>query len=408
MSTEMAGSTNLKIAPDRRGMGNPSCKTGRMDRIVSMLNDVDRFSEAGEDTLYEQLFVIVEVACKFYYSVRQKLTEAEAAVHSAQYELDAMRKDPFKSCSKCVDLEKELSTYKKKLQENESRIKSIASILSLRSSQELEEDSSSPYPSSVSRAYHLVSQMLLDTKDGSATIKKRRRSDPQSVENIQPGTLAEETMKLEMNSPGPNVCVPETIYPDGKELFSTPHKGGPSQKEKFSPVLRSATKRSLGKKDHDEEGDLGVKVLDATCVSPSLLTDASTGAQVQKKRADFWQLRTTHTVDVEPIRSLRTRKLKQSQLVLGCHSRKQDVSSLKDFNGGIRPNQTSTQLPRKKEILDENEMLERAIRESLKESRIQPTDDVVEKSPSAEHTRLKRNEFSVQRCACTPCLLCAL
>jgi hypothetical protein len=88
-------------------------------------------------------------------------------------------------------------------------------------------------------------------------------------------------------------------------------------------------------------------------------------------QADFWKLKPMPNVSISnrnPVDAMNC-KLKQTTLSLHCFSKKQDLCTLKEFNGGVRPGvfETSSLVGQINGNCDEETSLKLAIQESLNE-----------------------------------------
>ncbi|KAJ9590853.1 hypothetical protein L9F63_016097, partial [Diploptera punctata] len=470
------------------------------DLWISLLN-LEAVSKACEDVELQGILLLLETIFSIFRNLKNKHDTTASKYKLMKNELDTtkeqlhhVREDLKRcknmSCERCLELEKELLTLKKKQENNENRIKSIVNILNMKSPSE-DFDSSSQADPVVAKAFNLVSQMLLGDERKIRT--KRERQDSSGSEHMRtPGKkkkklnrdilnlkgtnlllneeiIVPETLPAveEKNSCLRNECVPETLdcvegimhmnnmkhnnnNLDGIE--TTPKKQSTLIAEADSPILGNNNKKSAclsshiifsPQKDSSDECTLTyepVKTPVASALetkSPSLLKPQITTSSivepemsqeskakknvkvetnltvivnntketVKRTKADYWKLQSLHSSSVEG----GNRKLKQTKLSLARYPKKNDLSTLKEFNGGIRQSRnegnffgdringdcdedTSLQLAIQ-ESLNGKENLEEIIAGNLSNDFTEDDEDFVFQSPEARvkkvHPRLK-------------------
>ncbi|KAK7863922.1 hypothetical protein R5R35_014486 [Gryllus longicercus] len=402
-------------------------KLENVQRIFSELCD-----KSYDDTfsVHEMLIDIttsnIEVILKFKRYIIPRIQTMVTAFNAAKQDLDATKQKlenkeeelrNVKECAKCSTLQKELAVMKKKQVVNESRIKSIAKILSrcdpetqdsLPSDADSDTDSDQ---STVTKAYNLVSQMLgcdpLPSVpcEESRKVKTTRKLFKKKSPFRKPLSFRSHLRKnskanpiIDQLSPVPKdsdeqedteddvlVCSLEEIDKENDfETYCSPKKET-DIKSASSPVLgkmkktpvRSVSTLTPERDNHEMQHnfvDLEKHALENSfCIPPSpgrvssrnkavsrpviqpnkdkdLLTDGlqqivQSSDDKPKKKADFWQLKSTHFVDRNSVSAKKDgTKLRQSKLSVGCFPKKIDLCDMEEFNGGIRRSQTSTQI----------------------------------------------------------------
>ena len=126
----------------------------------------------------------------------------------------------------------------------------------------------------------------------------------------------------------------------------------------------------------------------------------SSKENMRKVQADFWKLQSASHSSTEG----RNRRLKQTTLSLACYPKKNDLSALKEFNGGVRQSMNESEVLADKinGDCDEETSLKLAIRESLNRRNVEDKsteddEDFVFKSPRTRRKRLRpktRNLFN--------------
>ncbi|XP_049810625.1 DNA endonuclease RBBP8-like isoform X1 [Schistocerca nitens] len=411
---------------------------------------LDTFPVIEEHELQE-VTLLVNTLLMLFKKLHSKLKEAEDQYGTIKTELQAsvvevnqlkkeLKRANESSCQNCLILEKEVDKYVKKLKDHESRINSIANILNLQNGQDSEPDEKQ----STARAYDLVSQMLLGTtkppvqakrrcreeRNLDTSKRKKIRSTNKHLEHREGISDSEEStpqhdsdmlQKDDLAHTSKNIVIPETLwsFPQATECpvqladnildKEVQKKCSGGNSGKTSPVISSNTPIKPSLKHVKNLSEVQVssnspgKVLsvntsnaESNTVAALKSTTADENQDLGKytsradltnkigKKPDFWNLKPNYSVELKP-GDKQSRRLKQTQLSVGSFAKRIDVGSLEEFNEGIR--KTSTQYSAKICTDLEDELLQKAIQESLKYSEdrlcVSEDDDIVAESPNA-------------------------
>ncbi|XP_063232561.1 uncharacterized protein LOC134536664 isoform X2 [Bacillus rossius redtenbacheri] len=329
-----------------------------------------------------------------------------------------------KPCERCKVLENELDAQKKKSLLNEERMRSIARILNVGSTQKLPSDGDGANQSQLAYAYSVVTQILHDESpslgDQKAVQNKVDENVPGKQEEVAGGaqivsseskprtdtltfkcfdnmTLVPETLAPE--KPRVNVIIPETLAEedddnadDFRNIESDKQVTPKKQlikvkitKENRSPVIGRASNRTPTKAGDAGPSETPRGAPPAEDKSPSLLKEDEPRGPCGR-RAGTWVLKPSN----EATSSARggkppARRLTQAKLSLARRPSRVDVCSTQEFSGGVRHTSTLA-VPGQPDGFDH--VLQKVLQESLEDhQRMQENEDMVLESPDSSSAK---------------------